>query len=1331
MKTRLITVLISLSAISMALLRAADNFQIISSRDGISNNAILTLCQDDKGYIWMGTCDGLNRWDGNEMRIYPYDWEGAEDLSGRFIGKIVKTTDGLFVINNNHGVDIFDPVSLKVLKHPEITFSRKIAAGDRRRIVLAGRDSIHVYNPDKDRFIAVPAPDGYDLSSVHDINVTADGSLCVFDIVQGIVTYGIDITGEKPLLSLRHIRKNESSPLAKSFNNGDKAFLFYRDGTLYEYNTGTGKMTYIFNLADEIHYRGWPSGIVRAGEDIIITYPTTGALRLRHETLIPGHYVKEVLDINCGVFMAVKDNRQDIVWFATDGKGLIKMFDSPYELKDYRIDKFKADIRMPVRSLYFKDGHLWFGTKGDGLTDICNRGAPQTGDDVTTRRFTVSDSDLAENSVYAIASSSRPLLWIGNNSATINYYSFRDKRLHSIYTGDILNSVHGIYESSPDSLWISTTGKGVFLATVEGGDFPHFGKIREIDLGEQFRSDPMFFAMHPQDKDVIWFGHKGQGAASYNVRTGKARTFDLSVLGKLTYNDVYAITTDDNGNVWFGTGEGVIRMWDSGMEMIEGTRGAIHAIANDGKGGIWASGNSGLFRISAKEGTVKNYGYSSGLETVEFSDGAMYVDDEGSIWFGGIDGIVRISGDKEIAPSSFHPELEFREMEIDGVLTPICNLEKDGTVVLRHDQMLTRLIFGAIDYINGQDYVFRWRIRELQGQWRENDNALEFTRLRPGTYTVDVCYNDKATGYSSGISTLTIKIRAPWYSSVLAKICYTLIFLIGAILLTRHFFIRHKKRKEMRQKEMKEEFRKKQQDSIINVLSDIAEEFSVPITLIYGNCRLIMEKDKMKKHFPTEINSILQNAIRLKNLSSLIDGIGSKSESVMELLNVSELTDAIVSPFRQEAGKNGCTLTVDIPQSVIWAIDKKAWSIATNLIAGFLVQNTDPHGNLSMSLHTENDSLELILSSDSFAIDKDVIDCALSRDGITRWEEKSFAGLHINRFSISILNELLSRFNASVTAESPEENTIVFIIKVARNTVSETSGDSRPLEFVEEGIRFPESESSGKEKIFDTSKNTLMVINGGDAVSRFIVNALADTYNISAPESAAKAMEMLDKNHPDLIICGSGDIESSSLLRNIKENNVTNHIPVILIVSGHRQNILKEVLNLADACLPIPFEIETLRTTISQLISRNKVLKAYYMSPMSNYKMSEGKMLHNEDKEFVDKIYNLIYQNVSNPDLSPKFIADEMGLSLRNLYRRTETLMDTKISALIKDYRLSVAANLLTTDKMPVDEVIYKTGFVNRGTFFRLFSEKYGMTPKKYMTRPRNDQEDGGPGTGQ
>ncbi|MGM9792808.1 MAG: two-component regulator propeller domain-containing protein [Candidatus Cryptobacteroides sp.] len=1304
----------------------AHNIQSISSRDGLSNNAILTMNQDSRGYIWIGTCDGLNRWDGNEMRIYPYDWEGTEDLSGRFIGSIIKTDDGLFVINNNHGVDIFDPIRLTVRKHPEITARKKMDASDINHVFIAEQDSILAYSPELDRFLSVPAPEGYEFRNILGISVH-DDLLYVFDTDQGIVIYATSVDGDELKINLVDIIKPGGPRFAKTFNDGSNTLVFHVDGTLYEYEGGDLNPSYIFNLGDEIPRRGWPSSIVRAGNDIIVSYPTTGALRLRHEPLVPGHYVKEELDISCGVFTALNDSRQDIVWFGTDGKGLLKMYKSPYALKNFRTDNLKESIWMPVRSIFHKDGHLWFGTKGDGLFDITLEGKP-FGKDLNIRRFTTTSSGLSENSVYAISESSRPLIWIGNNSNKINYYSFKDKRIHSIPTDGVLNQVHGIYEYSPDSLWISTTGAGVFLAIVDGGDYPYFRDIQKIQLGDEFEDSPMFFAMYPQNDSIIWFGHKGNGIVSYNVHSGDSRIIDLSTLGKLTYNDVYAITSDNEGIIWAGTGEGVIRIGDGGIELVKGTRGAIHAIANDGIGNIWASGNRGLFRIGSSGEIVENYWYDDGLETVEFSDGAMYVDDDGSIWFGGIDGIVKITANC-FEPREHHPQIEFREMEINGKIIPVCNLEKNGTIILRHGQNLTNLKFGAIDYINGKDYIFKWRINELHTEWRESSGSIPFTRLKHGTYTVDARYKDNASGYESGISHLTIKIRAPWYSSLAAKIFY-IFLLIGIIsLIVRHFVLKHRASKARRHEAMMEDFRKKQQDSMMKVISDIADEFAVPITLIYGNCRMIMEKDRMKKHFPAEINSIFKNTVRLKNLSCILDGIGSKGDSAIELQDVSSLTEAIVSPFRHEAEKKGCTLSVDLAPSIVWAIDKKSWSIATNLIAEFLMRNTLPSGRLSMSLKASEEHLDLVMSSDRFGIGMDIIDGALKMDAMGDWPEEMQDRMYINRFSLPILNEILGKFNAMVHAESPAEGAVMFSISVARNSVPENGGQIRAAEVIEEQFRFPQSEAPVRQKIFDTNRKTILMLDNGDSVCRFIINALSDEYNVLSPDTLEMAVETLDQDHPDLIICGNGDNQSLSLLDQVKHNSATSHIPAILIVFKKRVDSSGDGLELADACIQIPFEIDTLRTTITQLISRNNVLKAYYLSPMSNFKMSEGKLLHNEDKEFVDRIYNIIYSNISNPDLSPQFIADEMGLSLRNLYRRTEPLMDTRISALIKNYRLSVAANLLVSEKLPVDEVIFRTGFVNRGTFFRLFSEKYGMTPKKYMMNPRNDGEQPAPGT--
>ena len=152
----------------------------------------------------------------------------------------------------------------------------------------------------------------------------------------------------------------------------------------------------------------------------------------------------------------------------------------------------------------------------------------------------------------------------------------------------------------------------------------------------------------------------------------------------------------------------------------------------------------------------------------------------------------------------------------------------------------------------------------------------------------------------------------------------------------------------------------------------------------------------------------------------------------------------------------------------------------------------------------------------------------------------------------------------------------------------------------------------------------------------------------------------------------------------------------------------------ADICLTLPFNVEYLKAVAEQLLRRNRSLKDYYKSSISAFELSDGRMLHQDDKEFIDRMLKIINDNISNTEISTKFIADELGVSIRNLYRRLEGILNQTPTNIIKEYRLAKAEQLLTTTKLSIDEIIYKAGFVNRGTFFKCFSAKYGCTPKVY-----------------
>ena len=178
---------------------------------------------------------------------------------------------------------------------------------------------------------------------------------------------------------------------------------------------------------------------------------------------------------------------------------------------------------------------------------------------------------------------------------------------------------------------------------------------------------------------------------------------------------------------------------------------------------------------------------------------------------------------------------------------------------------------------------------------------------------------------------------------------------------------------------------------------------------------------------------------------------------------------------------------------------------------------------------------------------------------------------------------------------------------------------------------------------------------------------------------------------------------------------MTSHIPVILLGTfSSEDDRLKSVESGADLNITLPFDVRYLQATVSQLLSRMRSLQDYWQSGLSAYEFTGGRKLHREDREFMDRLFRIINENISNAGITTSDIAGKMGMSLRNLYYRLDGLLTVTPSNIIKEYRIRYAARLLTTSSLSVDQIIDRCGFANRGTFFRNFSARYGTTPKAY-----------------
>lgn len=1309
---------------------SGSNLRQISSREGISNNAILSLGQDKYGYLWIGTCDGLNLWDGERMQLFPSDWQKSEGLSGNLIEQIVLTRDSLFWIRTNYGLDLFDPETKSVERHPRFQGMYKIVARNSGEVfVLTQDDRFWKYDPGTHRFTEadIPYRITYDTTLtmlIDDDNnlwvCSSEGLLCIPVAFNrnGSPEFGISIPVAHPFA------------FDYAFADCSRLFLIDSRQTLFEVDVRSKQLIYIKELRQELAGRGNVSSIIRDGDDYLISFYTDGAIRLKATPESREKYVAEPINIPCGVFSLLKDARQEIVWIGTDGQGLYQHTRNDVTFRSITYNDLPYSLSKPARALFVDDeGTLWIGTKGEGLLRIRNFYAAEQFDRSNTEQITASGSALLDNSVYAFARSRRNLLWIGGDGDGLNYYSYRDHTIHRLQAPEpgALKFIHGLYESDASTLWASTVGCGVYRIELGGTDErPEIRRIGQLHFNDELEIKNFFFALHPEDDSTLWFGNRGGGAVRYDLGTGQSEVVKFDRGRSAIANDIFAIHRSSDGRVWFGTSGGLVPLGSDST--VYATHNTVHGILEDGRKNLWLSTNRGLIRFSPETGNVVTYGYSYGLNTIEYSDGAYFADPRtGILFFGGINGVVTV-GQTPYEEAAYDPPVRFRDIHInDEIFNVESLLSLTGTLTLHDGQRIFSLTVSALDYINGSNYTYYSQLEGFDEQWVASAGRLSFTDLPAGHYRLNVRYHNNITGKDSPVYTLPIRILPPWYATIFARCAYALLFLlcIGGVI--RFYVLRYRQRRAARHQKL--ELRRKEEvyESKMRFFSNITQELTVPLTMISGPCQQIIGYTAADHYVRRHAETIRQNVVKLHDLIYMLREFRGmrdidRNENV-ELVPVAELGGSIAETFTDYADHNSILCSFDLEPNLVWPTDREGLTTILNTLLANAFKHTPYNGSVRLTIRNEEGELLISVANNSIGVNLEDIAAIFDRYRVLDYfEKKGEQGLSFQGdLRLAICHSIALRMGGDISVESTPNALTTFTVRLPKLNLTD-EGPSLPNEEailpVEiPAIQLPAREEPRREYEFDKRRQTMFIMNDNPEIMNFVADLFSPVYNIKLPGDLAAMTELLKQMHPDIVICGALTRQSEclELIRFIKQSKLTSHIPVILLSTAQQvDERIKGVESGADVCLTLPFNVEYLKAVTEQLLRRNRSLKDYYKSSISAFELSDGRMLHQDDKEFIDRMLRIINDNISNTEISTRFIADEMGVSIRNLYRRLEGILNQTPTHIIKEYRLSKAEQLLTATKLSIDEIIYKAGFVNRGTFFKCFAAKYGCTPKVY-----------------
>lgn len=1309
----------------------------------LSNNAIICMHQDPDGYLWIGTYDGLNLYNGKDTYVYRFELNNKNSLCSNIIHKISDAEPGFLWISTSLGINKFSLKKRKVTESYPGYMESDLVATDSSGITLAicKENRISCYTPFSDGFRDLPR-EGIGPQTVRTLFAGTDGYFYLL-LTSGILKKLTPDFSNTTFNLLSEERQFHNKPILSAFHENNHIFIVDTDNKLYRQQVdGSGK-EFLFDLSGMTNKYG---NIIK-----ICTFQSNVYIVFRNGNILDLSQPENTIDTGIGIFCLMNDKRQEILWVGTDGQGIRMFYDKPDLFGSILLKDLPINIQNPIRSLYTdNDRSLWFGTKGDGIVRIQaydtypnKKAIPQS----AITHFTTADG-LSSNRVYSFQRSEfHPCIWIGTEGPGLCYYSYKENRIKTIPQQEDtppIRYIHSICEVNDSTLWLATTGNGLLKVTLRMDKVtPTISKIQTFPLKNGENTCKEIQSMIYDNDSTLFLGSRGgYGVISFNIFNQKYEFLQTNNLRNPAIGDVLSVCQTEDSTFYAGA--------SSGLTRIKFKRGKIHlrqfdksnGIANDMLHGIhegndsciWLSTNKGLTKYNPRNNFFHNY-HQPYFSVTEFSDDAYWKCPYSErLFFGGINGLVWVN--KQTEPEhTYQPELSFFELQMDKQILPLYkDISRNGVTVPADVQSLT-IAFVAPDYINGENYEYSYQLVNYNSSWEklQKTNKVTFMNLPYGEYLLKVRYRNDVIDSSAKEYTLPIKVLPPIYLSSLAIFTY---LFIGTVLIIIAIYRIHyqilKKQKQIADK-IKEEQKEKLYESKLNFFTHITHELCTPLTLINGVENYIQayaatSKDKTLEKYTSvlrenveELNGLIQEILDFRKAED-----AGFSHTHIRRVSVSSLLRTQFEWFYPLSEQHQIQFKIDAPKELYWNTDSVYFKkILANLISNAF-KYTEDGGTVRISLHEEENFLVLKVYNTGKGIEEADMQNIFDRYRIlgTMDNDDNRQNTARNGLGLFICHSLVQSLGGKIDIESEVGQYAEFTVTLPFGIVEESSDDTIDedipvsLPSPNTDIQKPQISHTAQKETED--KPMILVIDDHKDIVWLITETLSSEYQVQEAYNAEEALEFLKQYTPSLIITDimMPNIDGLELISLIKENRYTRHIPLIIVSAKISDQEQAAGLNIgADAYLTKPFSPTVLLSVVNRLMTNQRELKEYFYSPESAYQYTEGQLLHQEDKEFLDAVTAIIKENVSKEGLGPELVADALNINTRILYRRFKKISTMTPSDFIKDYRLNYAAQLLVNTNMSVQEIIYNVGISNKSYFYREFARKYNMTPKEYRTK--------------
>lgn len=1331
-KVHLIYFLLLLINLNFAFAAQNSYFEHLKVSNGLSHYSVNSLYQDEHGLIWIGTRDGLNRYDGNEITVYKQKKKDPNGLFGNNIRSVCGDKNGYLFMQCKSGLVSFDLRTeiFKTIRRQDVS---SIIYG-REHLWFGANDSIYSYQPQAEKalnfYLSLPNKK----SRISAILETKDRLLYVATNTEGLLVY------DKNRKNVRFWKINDIVNLYEDSKRNIWACTRY-DG-LFKIDFSGNVISYKHNPTDP---ESLPDNFVRTiceddfGNYWIGLYTGLCKLNAEKDKFSLYKYERQVSHglSNSSVWAIIND-KQGTIWVGTYFGG-IDLYNPKFSIYNYygAFSNNSNSLSSPVvgRIVEEQGGNLWIGTDGGGI-NYFNR-QNQT---FTSYLATGRPKGLSTNTIKSLwLDEKRGNLWIGTHLGGLNKMNLKTKQFTvfdhnpanplSIPNNNVREIVH-----RNDTLFLATQNSiGIFDLKTETCKTVHF---KNIDLSK--RELPDLFI---DSQNRTWFSHSNM-VYLWNRNNNKVVKLELS-------NNILLFYEDSKKRLWAGTDGDGIYLYNEKNKTFEPNEDFNKYLISkyiidiqESKGGyFYVSTNAGLVIVDTELQHAQLLNSTIGFPLESLNENSIHITDKNEIFVGGINGMVSFQEkDLNITKTDYTVNITGIRVNNKAISPGEKSIIKQSLpyleeIVLKPEHTVFSILFSTTNYINVLKTDIEYQLVGFDNDWIDSNyqQNITYTNLNPGTYQLKIRGKNAIGNGTYPERSIKITVLPPFYKTTLAYIIYLLIFIALAIMFFRFYTSKIQLSTSLEYEKREKKHTEELNQSKLRFFTNISHEFRTPLTLIINQIEVMLQMANVPQSIYGRLLNVMRNANRMKKLITELIDFRKYEQGFMEL-KVSEnnfiaFLNEIFMSFKELAQTKEIEYSFEYkqPDIQLWYDENQMEKVFYNLLANAF-KYTPNKGKITLKVEENDFNVNIYVIDNGIGIDKDSLNQIFDRfyqaeNTSLDWTNSQGSGI-----GLALAKGIINLHGGGIDADSEPNVGSKFHVRLNTGkthfeSAQIASGKTKNEQFIAESL-IPEKEFIDEiiasQKAVDANNSSILIIEDNDELLQLLRGIFEPIYKVFTAVDGVDGFEKACKHQPDIILSDvmMPRMSGIEMCTKLKSNFDTSHIPIVLLTAKTAADfVVQGLLTGADDYIAKPFNIKVLITRCNNLVNSRKALQLRYATQVD----SQPQLIatNSIDQQLLEKATNIVEKNIDNADFDVNTFASEMWLSRTNLFNKLKGVTGQTPNDFIINLRLKKSIYYLNNSpELSIADIAVLVGFGSTSYYIKKFHKLYGVTPSQYRKNP-------------